>query len=350
MADTLGVMDVYALLSDLVAGNTLDSERMEALFEALLGGELSEGQIAGVLSLIQARGPTTDELLGAARVMRRRVTRVPVQDDETAPIVCTAGTGGAPKTFNVSTASAIVAAAAAPGRIRVAKHGNRSRTGRGSSEVMERLGVNVSAAPDVQARCLDEIGVCFCFAIHHHPAARHAAPARKALGFPTIFNLLGPMTNPAGASRQVMGVYARSLVEPIAHTLAALGTRHAIVMHSDDGLDELTVTAPVFAARVRNATVTTERIDAADLGYTRATLDDLVASDLDHAAQIILDVLDGCTGPCRDMVELSTSATLLVADAVDSLAEGITLARRAIDSGSARATLDRLAERSHQSS
>jgi anthranilate phosphoribosyltransferase len=340
-------MDIHALLRDLLAGETLTSERAESLFEDLLSGGLEEAQIAGVLSLIQVRGATPEELLGAARVMRRRVTSVPVADSDGAPIVCTAGTGGAPKTFNVSTAAGIVAAAAAPGRIRVAKHGNRSRTGRGSSEVMEKLGIDVASSPAVQARCLDELGVCFCFAIHHHPAAKHAAPTRKALGFPTMFNLLGPMTNPAGARRQVMGVYAPELVETIASTLAKLETRHAIVMHSDDGLDELTVTAPVTIARVRDGVVSMERLDATDLGFARAGIDDLQARDLDHAAQIIRDVLGGATGPMRDMVELSAAATLQVAEAVETLAEGVGLAREAIESGRARETLDRLAERSH---
>lgn len=340
-------MDIHALLADLLAGTTLTSDQSEALFEDLLSGNLGEAQIASVLSLIQVRGATPDELVGAAQVMRRRVTPVPVTDSDQAPIVCTAGTGGAPKTFNVSTAAGIVAAAAAPGRIRVAKHGNRSRTGRGSSEVMEKLGINVAAAPEVQAACLDELGVCFCFAIHHHPAAKHAAPTRKALGFPTMFNLLGPMTNPAGARRQVMGVYHASLVERIAQTLARLETRHAIVMHSDDGLDELTVTAPVTVARVRDGSVTEERVDTADFGMARATLADLQARDLDHAAAIVRDVLDGTPGACRDMVLLSSAATLQVADAVATLEEGVTRSREAIDSGRARETLDRLAERSH---
>jgi anthranilate phosphoribosyltransferase len=341
-------MDIHGLLRELLAGQRLSAERSEALFEALLSGELAEAQIASALSLIQSRGATIDELVGAARVMRRRVTPVPVEDSDAAPIVCTAGTGGAPKTFNVSTASAIVAAAAAPGRIRVAKHGNRSRTGRGSSEVMERLGIDVAAAPEVQAACLDELGVCFCFAIHHHPAARHAAPTRKALGFPTMFNLLGPMTNPAGARCQVMGVYDASLVDLIAQTLARLGARHAIVMHSEDGLDELTVTARTHLARVRDGAVTRETVDPSTLGFERATLDDLRASDLDHAAQIIRDVLAGKPGPCRDMVELSTAATLQVADAAETLEEGVGLAREAIDSGRARETLGRLAERSNR--
>jgi len=213
--------------------------------------------------------------------------------------------------------------------------------------VMEKLGIDVAASPEVQARCLDELGVCFCFAIHHHPAAKHAAPTRKALGFPTMFNLLGPMTNPAGARRQVMGVYAPELVETIASTLAKLETRHAIVMHSDDGLDELTVTAPVTIARVRDGVVSMERLDATDLGFARAGIDDLQARDLDHAAQIIRDVLGGATGPMRDMVELSAAATLQVADGVETLTEGVGLAREAIESGRARETLDRLAERSH---
>ena len=214
-------MSPQPLISDLLAGRVLSEHSTEQLFESLLSGQLDDQQIAAVLTFIQSRGVTVDELVGAARVMRRHVTRVPVNVPG-AVVIDTCGTGGAPKTFNISTAGAIVVAGASPHRtgsgphVVVAKHGNRSRSGRGSAEVLARLGVNVDATPAVQARCLREAGVCFCFAIHHHPATKYVAAARKSLAFPTIFNLLGPLTNPAGATRQLIGIYDRTAVEKMA--------------------------------------------------------------------------------------------------------------------------------------
>ncbi len=240
-----------ALLNAIPAGPLCEVDA-ETLFEAVLSGHLDQAQIAGVLSLLAARGPTTDEVVGAARAMRRHVTPVPASDPGS--LVDTCGTGGAPKTFNVSTAAAIVAAAAGA---RVAKHGNRSRTGRGSAEVLQALGVNVDAPPGTQARCLDEAGVCFCFAIHHHPAMRHAAVVRRALKFPTIFNILGPLTNPAGATRQLIGVYDEALVPLVAAALARLGSVRAMVVHSRDGLDEVSITAPTVVAEVSTRGITT---------------------------------------------------------------------------------------------
>ncbi|MHC4774469.1 MAG: anthranilate phosphoribosyltransferase [Planctomycetota bacterium] len=227
-------------LHHLLRGGTLDAEQSAAAFEAIMSGRAHHGEIGALLALLSARVPTADEILGAARVMRRHADPVKSRRDP-ARIVDTAGTGGAPKTFNVSTAAALIAAGAGNGAIAVAKHGNRSRTGRGSAEVLRGLGVNVDADRAVQARCLDEAGICFCFAIHHHPAAKHAMPVRQALGFPTIFNLLGPLTNPAGARRQLMGVYDRRFMEPIAGALTTLGALRAMVVHSDDGLDEISV-------------------------------------------------------------------------------------------------------------
>src|SRR5947207_1125205 len=181
-------MGIRETLARLVAGHHLTAEQAESLFEDILGGLLDDAQIAAVLALIQVRSPSVNELVGAARVMRRHATPIPCQPTSAGVILDTCGTGGTPKTFNISTLAAIVVAGAAPGKVRVAKHGNRSRSGRGSAEVLAALGVNVEAGPLVQARCLEEAGVCFCFAPHHHPAAKHAAGARRSLGFPTIFN------------------------------------------------------------------------------------------------------------------------------------------------------------------
>ncbi len=250
--------------------------------------------------------------------------------------------------FNVSTAAAIIAAAAggAPDhpRILVAKHGNRSRTGRGSAEALGALGVHVDAGPEVQAACLAQAGVCFCFAIHHHPAMRHASGPRRALGFHTIFNLLGPLTNPANAKRQLIGVYAHHLVEPMARTLAELGTEHAIVAHGLDGLDELTTTAPTKIARVQNGSVALETIDALDFGLARSTHADLQADGLDAAAEVVRSIVNGEHGPKRDIAVFNAAAALVVADHAPSFGAGIEQAAQAIDSGAARKTLDRLCE------
>ncbi|MCA9287057.1 MAG: anthranilate phosphoribosyltransferase, partial [Phycisphaerales bacterium] len=254
----------------------------EFLFDSMFGGQLDQAQIAGVLALMAARGPTPDEVVGAARAMRRHVTPIPARHPES--IIDTCGTGGAPKTFNVSTAAAIVAAGAGA---RVAKHGNRSRTGRGSAEVLAALGVNVDASPEVQARCLDEAGVCFCFAIHHHPATRHATPVRKALKFPTIFNVLGPLTNPARASRQVIGVYDEGLVPLMAQALARLGCVRAMVAHSRDGLDEVSITAPTLVATVADGRLSMDELDPRPLvpHLDLAAIDrsQLVAADTEAA-------------------------------------------------------------------
>jgi len=272
--------DLTPFLRKLVRGETLTEDESRVAFEEIASGESHHAEIGAFLALLATRLPTVDEIVGAATVMRARVERVPCRTDPRT-IVDTAGTGGAPKSFNVSTAAAIVAAAAGA---KVAKHGNRSRTGRGSAEVMERLGVHVDASPSVQARCLDEVGICFCFAIHHHPAAKHVMPVRRTLGIPTIFNLLGPLTNPAGAGRQVMGVYAREFVRPIAEALVRLGSTHALVFHSDDGLDEISVGALTRVAEVRNGAVHDWIVDPSALGLEMADPLSLAPNSLDEAA------------------------------------------------------------------
>ncbi len=337
--------DLTPALKQLLAGETLSAEQTTAAFEAMMTGKVHHGEMGALLALLATRTPTPDEILGAARVMRAHVDAVPSSynpDD----LVDTAGTGGAPKTFNVSTAAAILAAAAG---VKVAKHGNRSRTGRGSAEVLKALGVNVDAPRDVQARCLNEVGVCFCFAIHHHPATKHVMPVRLALGFPTIFNLLGPLTNPAGARRQVMGVYEARFLKPISEALANLGAIRAMVVHSDDGLDELSISAPTQIMHVENGKVREDRISPSELGLTESPREAVQARDLDHAAELIRGVIDGSvTGPPRDMTLINTAATLLVAGLVDDMAAGVEQARIVIESGAADATLTKLASVSAQ--
>ncbi len=333
--------DLTPYLKVLLAGQTLDAKRTAAAFEAIMSGQAHEAEIGALLALLATRTPTTDELLGAARVMRSHVDRVESKIDP-AQLVDTAGTGGAPKTFNVSTVAALVAAAAGA---KVAKHGNRSRTGRGSAEVLRQLGVNVDADRATQAKCLEGAGICFCFAIHHHPAAKHAMPVRMALGFPTIFNLLGPLTNPAGARRQIMGVYEPRFMQPIAGALAALGAIRAMVIHSDDGLDELSISAPTRVVHVQDGRLTDDTVDPQALGLTIAPRESVTARDLQHAASMVREVIEGVEqGPARDMTLLNAAATLLVADKARSFEHGLQLGAQAIDSGRAANTLRKLVE------
>ncbi len=332
-------------IEQLIRGERLDENQAEALFGRLMGGELDDARIGAVLALLQAGGPTVDEVVGGARVMRANVGRVPFVPEGDQRLIDTCGTGGAPKTFNVSTAAAIVAAAA-DDRVRVAKHGNRSRTGRGSAEVLGELGVNVDASAEVQAACLREVGVCFCFAIHHHPAMRHVIGARRSLGVPTIFNVLGPLTNPAGARRQLIGVYAPHLIDLIAGGLARLGVDRAVVMHSREGLDEIGLAGVTDAALVEGGRVERVEIDPAAMGLTSVPREGLVADDVAASAAMIRRVLEGESGGPRDMVVANAAAALWVASVCEAIGEGVPLARAAIDSGRAAGLLARLGARS----
>jgi len=339
-------------LAKLARGEHLTEQEAQGAFGAVLGGECSEAEIGALLGMLAAKGATVDELVGAARVMRANVEPTPVPESMRAGLVDTCGTGGAPKTFNISTAAAIIAAAAgsAPDvahRVRVAKHGNRSRTGRGSAEILTELGVNVDASPETQSRCLAEVGVCFCFAMRHHPAMRHAAGPRKALGFPTIFNLLGPLTNPAGARRQLLGVYARDHVELVAGALARLGAKKAMVVHGADGLDEMTTTDATHIGRVEDGVVRLDEVDAKDHGIARASLDELRADDMPGAVAMIRGAVSGDHTAATDIAVWNAAGALVVGGGVASLDDGIALAREAVSSGAAARVLEGLVEVSH---
>jgi anthranilate phosphoribosyltransferase len=318
-------------LRTLLGHRSLTADEAREAFTAIMTGSVGPAETGAVLALLANRIPTSEELLGAALVMREHVTRVPTRTPAS-DIVDTCGTGGAPKTFNVSTAAAIVAAAAGA---RVGKHGNRSRTGRGSAEVLKALGINVDAGPELEAKCLDTLGLCFCFAIHHHPATRNVMPVRMALGVPTIFNLLGPLTNPLGAERQVLGVYDARFLRPMALALKALGARKAIVMHADDGLDELSISGPTELVHVGPSGLTVERVTPEDFGLTRAPREAVQAADLEHAVAMVRGVLDKQPGAPRDMTLLAAGAALYVADLVPDIGGGVQLAARTIDSGAA---------------
>ncbi|USN98152.1 MAG: anthranilate phosphoribosyltransferase [Phycisphaeraceae bacterium] len=344
--------NIHATLKRLVSGERLGEADAEALFEALLNGELDEAQIGAVIALIQCRGANIDELVGAARAMRRHVmpVHVPLEPDEV--LLDTCGTGGATKTFNISTATAFVLAAVEPcpgsglTRVLVAKHGNRSRTGRGSAEILAALGVNVEASPEVQARCLREAGVCFSFAMRHHPAMRHAVGARRSVGFPTIFNLLGPLTNPAGADHQLLGVYHPDLVSVIAGALARLGSVRAVVVHGAGGLDECSTLGPNRVAWIEEGKVREDEIDPASLGVVPPSIQSIQAEGLDHGVRLISDVLAGRPGPAAEIVRLNAAVACVVSRAAAALQEGWDRADEAIGSGRARGVLKALARES----
>jgi anthranilate phosphoribosyltransferase len=310
-----------------------------------MSGACHLAEIGALLALLATRVPTAEELAGAATVMRAHVDSV----DTGVPaelLLDTAGTGGTTKLFNVSTAAAIIAAAAGA---KVAKHGNRSRTGRGSAEVLMELGVHVDAGRETQRRCMDDAGICFCFAIHHHPATRHVMPVRKALGIPTIFNLLGPLTNPAGAKRQIVGVYAPQFVRPVADALAMLGAVRAVVVHGTDGLDECSITSATMIADVQHGAVTERLLTTDELGFPVAAHADLAASDLVGAAKLLVAILTGSErGPRRHMAVVNAGLAIMAAGLADNMQSGIQLAEAAIDSGGAVQTLERLRTASRQ--
>jgi anthranilate phosphoribosyltransferase len=322
----------------LLAGDALSAGDTEAAVGLVMRGEADPAQIAGLLVALRAKGETVDELVGAARAMRAHVVAVrPSRDD----LVDTAGTGGdGSGTFNISTTAALVAAACG---CAVAKHGNRAASSRsGSADMLEALGVPIALSPEQAAEMIDRYGFGYLHAPAHHPAMRHAGPVRRSLGVRTVFNLLGPLTNPAGARRQLIGVYARQWVEPMAHALAQLGCEYGMVVHGEPGIDELSPCGATTMATVRDGAVTLSELDARELGVELCTLADLAGGDPQRNAEISLAVLAGEPGPAADATALNAAATLLVAGRAADLGEGLAAAREALRSGAAMATLSAL--------
>ena len=318
-----------------------DLSRSEAhhLLDALLNSEATDGQIAATLIALKLKGETVEELAGLAEGMRARATRIQSRHER---FIDTAGTGSsAAKCFNVSTAVAFVIAGAG---LPVAKHGNRAASSKcGSADVLSALGVNVSAAPEVSERCLNELGICFMFAPLYHGATARVAGIRRQLGVQTTFNLLGPLTNPAGAPRQIIGVSNRDFVEKLASALSLLGTERAWVVHGEDGLDEITVTGKTFIAEASGADLRTFEIAPEDFGLERATLDGLRGGDAEENAAIIRNVLAGeRRDEARSLVVINAAAALHVGSAATDLTEGARLAEGSIDSGRAIQVLDKL--------
>ncbi|MEM9914709.1 MAG: anthranilate phosphoribosyltransferase [Planctomycetota bacterium] len=335
------------LLAQLVDGQPLSAEQAVQGFELIMSGQTEPAQTGALLALISQRGPTVDELVGAATVMRQKA--VPVAVPEGLTVIDTCGAGGTGTTFfNISTAAALVAAGAGrPLGLGVAKHGNRSVTSRsGSSNVLENLGVNLQAPPDVLTRCLDEAGMCFCFAPAHHPAMKHAGPVRAALGFRTVFNLIGPLTNPAGARRQLIGVPSAEVADLIAEALLRLDAEHCLLVNTilPDGhsLGELTTFGPAQAVEVNYGMTKSFPIDPAALGLPFALPDSVTIETPADSAALLTQVLDNEAGPARDIAVLNAASALLVGDVVDSMEAGLELAAQSVADGAAKRVLEQL--------
>ena len=336
-------LDLSALLRAAIAGEDLPAATVEELFGRLMDGELSEVWKSAFLVALAAKGESVGEIAGAARAMRARAARVP---HASAGAIDTCGTGGDGRgTFNISTAAALVAAA---GGARVAKHGNRAVSSRsGSADVLDALGVTLSGDTQALGRCLDEVGIAFLFAPMLHPAMAQVMPVRRELGVRTLFNVLGPLTNPAGAKRQLIGVFSPDLVEPIARVLLELGSEHALVVHGD-GLDEMTTTGTTAVAEVRGGPdgageVRTFEVHPGDFGVAEAAPDDLLGGDPERNVELMRDVLAGVAGPLADITCLNAGGALYVADRAGSLAAGVSAAFEVQRSGAAAAKLEELA-------
>jgi anthranilate phosphoribosyltransferase len=327
----------------LARGEDLTLEESREAMRQIMEGLATPAQIAAYLTALSVKGPTPDEIAGAALVMREKVTRIDVAD---LPVVDTCGTGGTGKrTFNISTAAALVAAGAGA---YVAKHGNRGATSPcGSSDVLEALGVNIEASPAVVARCIREARMGFLFAPQLHGAMKYAAPVRKEIGIRTIFNVLGPLTNPAGARRQVLGVYAPHLVRPIAEVLLRLGADHALVVHSEDGMDEISLSARTHVSEVRGGSITSYDLSPEVLGLAAVRPEDLEADTVRRSAEVIRSVLAGARGPRRDVVLANAGAAVYVAGLAADIHEGLKRAAESIDSGAAAGVLESLVRLSH---
>ena len=335
-------MMLNLMLKKLLDKKNLESEEMAYCMERIMSGEVSEVQMAAFLTALKIKGETVEEIAAAARIMREKAERVVLGDTEA---LDTCGTGGdGSGTFNVSTAVALVAASTG---VKVAKHGNRSATSLcGCADVLEELGVNINQTPDRVKICVENVNIGFMFAPLYHKSMKHVANTRKQLGFRTIFNILGPLSNPAGAAYQVLGVFNAELVDMIAMVLNELGTKHAMVVHGFDGIDEISMTGPTKVAEIQDGRMESYTLSPEDYGFEPCKLSDLKGGKREENAAILRGLLGGERGPKRDMLLLNSGAALYVSGRADSIKEGIELARDAIDSGKALDTLNRFVQAS----
>ena len=320
-------------------GEDLGREEMGQVMRIIMSGDATPAQIGAVLTALHIKGETVEELTGAATVMREFAASVSVQADQVADSVGTGGDGAS--LFNVSTASALVACAA--GAV-MAKHGNRAATGKsGSADVLEAAGVNITLSPEQVASTIDAVGIGFMFAPTHHGATRHAVGPRREIGVRSIFNLLGPLTNPAGARWQLVGVYEERWVRPLAESFGNLGSVHTLVVHAEDGLDEISIAAPTSVSEYKDGSIADFTIKPDDFGLTIQSLDSIRVDSAEQSLELIRQALGGHPGPAYDMVMLNAGATLYAADLAPSLAEGIIAARAILDSSAALGKLDEMA-------
>jgi len=329
-------MTVREAIAQVVNGRNLSEDEMAAVMTEIMDGQATPAQIGSLLTALHIKGETVAEIAGAARVMRALATRVHASSS----VLDTCGTGGDGRhTFNISTAAAFVAAAAG---LNVAKHGNRAMSGAvGGADVLETLGAQVELTAAQVEHCLREVRFGFLLAPAFHRAMRHALGPRREIGIRTMFNVLGPLTNPAGARHQLLGVFAQQWVTPLAEALGRLGSVHALVVHGEDGLDEISLTAPTAMAEWRNGSVRTATLTPEEFGFVRCSLADLQVKSAQESADIIRSIFTGTRGPQRDIVLLNAGAALYAGDAVPSIAVGVERARMAIDSGTATRTLER---------
>lgn len=322
----------------------LSRDEARQAFLHMMSGNAREAEIAALLVGLAAKGTTVEELVGAATVMREKVLGI---DCAAEVVLDTCGTGGTVRgTFNISTAAALVTAGAG---LHVVKHGNRSASSKtGSADALEALGVKLEVSPERLQQSLDEAGICFAFARSHHPAMKHVAPTRTALGIPTIFNILGPLTNPAGARHQLLGVFAAELTDRLAAVLRELGTQRAWVVHAEDGMDELSNLGPTRVSELRDGHINTWRLDPREHDISYGRLGDLQVNSPAESATVIRDILAGQGGGPRDIVTLNAAGALVIGGHADTLSEGIKQARASIDSGRAQKTLETLVRVSNQ--
>jgi anthranilate phosphoribosyltransferase len=331
-------MDMQSAIKAVTEYKNLSSDDMASVMRLIMTGEATPAQVGGFLVGLRMKGETVEEVAAAASVMRELSTRVEVDKEH---LVDTCGTGGdASGSFNISTASAFVVAAAGG---KVAKHGNRSVSSKsGSADVLEAAGVNLELSPEQVARCVNDIGVGFMFAPLHHSAMKHAIGPRREMAVRTIFNVLGPLTNPAGAPNQVLGVFSNDWVEPLARVLKQLGSNHVLVVHADDGLDEISIGSETHVAELKDDEIATYTVQPEDFGMQRADLSTIRAEDAEHSLAIIRSVLANEQGPAKDIVCLNAGAAIYAAGLVSSLAEGVGRAQEVIASGEAAAKLEQL--------
>lgn len=336
-------MDIQTAINNVINRKDLSHTDMHSVMQTIMQGEATPAQIGGLLVALRMKGESVDEIAAAAKVMRELAEKV---DVDSTHLVDTCGTGGdGANTFNISTTSAFVVAASGA---KVAKHGNRSVSSKsGSADALEAAGVNLELNATQVANCIKNTGIGFMFAPMHHSAMKHAIGPRRELGVRTLFNVLGPLTNPAGAPNQVIGVFAKEWLEPLAETLKKLGSKHVLIVHAEDGMDEISIAADTNIAELKDGTIKQYKITPADFGLQEQSINKLAVNNVDESLNMMQSVLDNIDSPAKDIVSLNAGAAIYAAGLADSIADGVEKARSAIESGAAKEKLEQLIQHSH---